>query len=142
MAVKEGAVMRKGIIIAVDFDGTLCENKYPEIGTAKSEIVNYLKVRKIYGDKLILWSCRVDEKLNEAVEWCKDKGLEFDAVNENLPEVIEAFGNDTRKIYADIYLDDRAIMLKIPKAQDHKKKRKEPETEKLGENTVIDDYID
>lgn len=100
-------------IIAVDFDGTLCTNEYPEIGEPNVKLIAYLIRRGVMGDRLILWSCRVDEKLQEAVKWCKAHGLEFDAVNENLPELIEAFGNDTRKIYADIYLDDRALRPKI-----------------------------
>ena len=102
--------MRDSTIIAVDFDGTLCENKYPEIGEPNTMLLNYLIKRREAGDKVILWTCRVDEKLQAAVEWCKDKGLVFDTVNENLPELIKAFNNDTRKIYADVYLDDRAAI--------------------------------
>lgn len=59
------------------------------------------------------WTCRVGERLQEAVEWCRGYGLEFDAVNENLPEIIECFGTDTRKVCADIYIDDK--MVKKPK---------------------------
>lgn len=94
-------------IIAVDFDGTLCENKYPEIGEPKNNMLDYVKVRREYGDKIILWTCRVGEMLENAVKWCAERGLEFDAVNENLPEVIESFGGDTRKIFANEYIDDR-----------------------------------
>lgn len=94
-------------IIAVDFDGTLCENKWPEIGTANEELIEYLRDRQKNGDKLILWTCRVDDMLRKAVEWCKEKELVFDAVNENLPEIVENFGSDTRKIFANEYIDDR-----------------------------------
>lgn len=94
-------------IIAVDFDGTLCENNWPEIGEANDELLEYLRNRKKDGDKLILWTCRIDEMLQKAVEWCADKGLIFDAINENLPEIIENFGSDTRKIFANEYIDDR-----------------------------------
>jgi hypothetical protein len=96
-------------IIAVDFDGTLCENKWPEIGAANEELIEYLRDRQKNGDKLILWTCRVDDMLRKAVEWCKEKGLVFDEVNENLPEIIESFGSDTRKIFANEYIDDRNI---------------------------------
>lgn len=96
-------------IIAVDFDGTLCENKWPEIGTPNEELIEYLRDRKKNGDKLILWTCRVDNMLREAVEWCKEKELIFDAVNENLPEIVKNFGSDTRKIFANEYIDDRNI---------------------------------
>lgn len=61
------------------------------------------------GDKIILWTCRVGDKLNEAVVWCYKHGLTFDAINENLPEIIEKFGCDSRKIFANYYLDDRAV---------------------------------
>ena len=94
-------------IIAVDFDGTLCENKWPEIGEANEELIDYLRDRQKNGDKLILWTCRVDDILQKAVEWCKEKELVFDAVNENLPEIVENFGSDTRKIFANEYIDDR-----------------------------------
>lgn len=94
-------------IIAVDFDGTLCENKYPEIGAPNQELIAYLKKRQAAGDKLVLWTCRIDEMLDNAVRWCRNKGLIFDSVNENLPSVIAEFGTDTRKIFANEYIDDR-----------------------------------
>lgn len=94
-------------IIAVDFDGTLCENAYPEIGAPVISVLDYVKGARKGGARVILWTCRVGLMLTEAVEWCRDHGLEFDAVNENLPEIIEAFGGDTRKIYADTYIDDK-----------------------------------
>lgn len=56
---------------------------------------------------MILWTCRVGDMLQKAVEWCKERNLVFDAVNENLPEIIESFGSDTRKIFANEYIDDR-----------------------------------
>lgn len=95
-------------IIAVDFDGTLCTNCYPYIGDPNLLLFDYLKIQKEHGSKIILWTCRAGEILDEAVAWCKDKGLTFDAVNENLPEIIEAFGSDTRKIFANEYIDDLA----------------------------------
>lgn len=94
-------------IIAVDFDGTLCENKWPEIGEPNLELIRQLKRERAAGAKLILWSCRVDDKLLAAVNWCGKQGLWFDAINENLPEVIEEFGSDTRKIFAHEYIDDK-----------------------------------
>lgn len=98
------------MIIAVDFDGTICENRYPEIGKENEDVIHYLILMKKLDYKLILWTCRVGERLKEAVSWCEERGLTFDAVNENLPEIIEAFGGDTRKIYADLYLDDRNFL--------------------------------
>ena len=96
-------------IIAVDFDGTLCENQWPDIGEPNYKLIWHLiEQQQKYGAKLILWTCRVGDKLIEALEWCGDRGLVFDAVNENLPDVVGWMGGDTRKIYADEYIDDRA----------------------------------
>lgn len=96
----------KSQIIAIDFDGVLCINNYPKIGEANEETITYFIRRKEEGDKLILWTCRKGIYLNNAIAWCRKRGLEFDAVNENLPEIIESFRGDTRKIYADLYFDD------------------------------------
>lgn len=102
-------------IIAVDFDGTLCENKWPEIGEANKEMITYLKDRQENGDKLILWTCRVDDMLKNAVDWSAEHGLIFDSVNENLPEIVASFGTDTRKIFANEYIDDRnCTKFKLP----------------------------
>ena len=101
----------KNKIIAVDFDGTLCKNKWPEIGEANKEMITYLKDRQANGYKLILWTCRVDDMLKNAISWSAEQGLVFDAVNENLPEIVASFGTDTRKIFANEYIDDRNAWL-------------------------------
>lgn len=93
-------------IIAVDFDGTLCENAWPDIGKPNYEMLAYIKNQQRQGAKIILWTCREGLKLDEALIWCSGHGLRFDAVNRNVPEIIEAFGGDCRKIYADVYIDD------------------------------------
>ena len=95
-------------IYAVDFDGTLCESKWPGIGAPNKKLIQHLIQCQKNGAKLILWTCRIDEKLQEAVDWCKKFGLEFDAVNDNLPENVERYGNNTRKIWATCYIDDLA----------------------------------
>ena len=99
-------------IVAVDFDGTLCENKYPEIGAPKKEVIQAIKDYQSFGWKIILWTCRNYEALDKAVEWCNNHGLHFDAVNTNLPEVQDTFGGDTRKVFADVYIDDKNVLLK------------------------------
>lgn len=97
-------------IIAVDFDGTLVEDKWPEIGKPNKEMFEFLKyLQKEHNIKLILWTSRTDRHLINAIEFCKAQGMEFDAINENLPEVKALTGRDTRKVYADIYLDDKSI---------------------------------
>ena len=95
--------------IAVDFDGTLCENKYPEIGEPKERVIQRVKFLQKEGAKLILWTCRNGQDLEDAVKWCLERGLAFDAINQNLPEIQELWGGDTRKVYADMYLDDKNV---------------------------------
>mgnify|MGYP003245409565 CR=1 FL=1 len=74
------------MIIAVDFDGTIVEHRYPEIGKEIPFAIDTLKMLQKEGHRLILWSVREDELLNEAVEFCRQRGLEFYAVNTNYPE--------------------------------------------------------
>ena len=100
-------------IIAVDFDGCLCENAWPGIGEAKQDVIDALLLRQKSGAKIILWTCRVDEQLSAAVRWCTRHGIVFDAINENLPVNVAAFGNDCRKVYADEYWDDKAVSMPL-----------------------------
>lgn len=97
-------------ILAVDFDGCLCTNAWPHIGDPNFKAIYELKKRKARGCKLILWTCRAGEQLDEAVQWSAQWGIHFDAINQNLPEVIELFGGDTRKIYANEYWDDKGVI--------------------------------
>lgn len=96
-------------IIAVDFDGTLCENEWPKIGAANEPLIEYLIEQQKAGNKVVLWTCRTGDLLDRAVRWCSIHGLYFDAVNENLSDVIEKMGGDSRKIFAHEYIDDLAI---------------------------------
>ena len=102
--------------IAVDFDGTLCFSKWPELGQPNEALIAYLRECKQNGNKLILWTCRAGEALSKAVEWCKEQNLEFDAVNDNLPEVIALYGNNSRKVTCDFYIDDKAMLPEMIKA--------------------------
>ena len=97
-------------IYAVDFDGTLCENTWPEIGKPNYLLIQTLKALRKKGNKVILWTCRTRDLLEEAIDWCKKQGLEFDAINENLPEMIGQFGSESRKVFADVYIDDKAVV--------------------------------
>lgn len=100
---------RRYVIYAVDFDGTLCKRIYPGIGEPNIELIRHLIKRRSQGNKIVLWTCRTGDRLKDAVEWCRGHGLEFDAVNENLPEMIDWHGNDSRKIFYDVLIDDKAI---------------------------------
>lgn len=98
------------MIIAVDFDGTLCCNAWPAIGAPRNGVIDYVLWRQKGGAKLILWTNRTGQRLDEAVAWCREQGIAFDAVNENLPEMVERFGGDCRKVFADEYLDDKNVL--------------------------------
>lgn len=98
-----------GIVIAVDFDGTLAVTKYPEIIKPIETTINVIRDAKSKGAIIILWTCREGKELEEAINWCKMNNVPIDYVNENVPERIKAWGNDCRKIGADVYIDDKAI---------------------------------
>jgi hypothetical protein len=94
--------------IAIDFDGCLCHNRWPEIGEPYIDVIEAAKAERASGTKLILWTCRCGELLEEAVDWCAGHGLVFDAVNEQVPELLNRYGTDSRKVFAEEYWDDRA----------------------------------
>ena len=104
------------MIIAVDFDGCLASaGTWPEVGEPNEALINWLICLRKRGDKVILWTCRADEALQKAVEFCKVHGLEFDAVNDNLEELKQQlYGNNSRKISADLYIDDKALKVEFP----------------------------
>ena len=96
------------IKIAVDFDGTIVEHEYPEIGKEKLFAFQTLKELEKKGAILILWTFRAGKELDEAVEYCKKNGIEFYAVNKSYPE--EIFDESvSRKINADIFIDDKNV---------------------------------
>jgi len=94
--------------IAVDFDGTIVEDKYPNIGKEIPFAIETLKKLQERGHLIILWTYREGKELQEAIDYCKKRGLEFYAVNKNFPEE-KPEHNMPRKINADIYIDDRNI---------------------------------
>lgn len=94
-------------IMAVDFDGTLVGDAFPEIGRERESLCNIVREFQSKGVKSILWTSRTGEHLEAAVKWCEEHDLHFDAVNENVAEVLELTGQDTRKVYADVYIDDK-----------------------------------
>lgn len=114
------------MIIAVDFDGILCENKFPEIGKPNYDMISLIRQLIDDGHEVILWTSRADEELNKAVRWCCDYGLRFCAVNENAPSNIEQYASKyprgTRKVYADIYIDDHNLMYDKTKVTNYLKK--------------------
>lgn len=101
----------KNKIIAVDFDGVLFTDGYPNVGEPIEK--NIAKIKELKKDnKIILWTCREGEPLDLAVKACAEQGLYFDAINKNLEYLIASWdGNDCRKIGADYYIDDRNISI-------------------------------
>lgn len=102
--------------VAVDFDGTLCTDAFPEIGEPKPLVIEYVKDLAAAGSKIILHTCRENGTrplLDEAVAFCKAQGIPLFAVNENPGNLHPArYGlspQDGRKVYADLYIDDKAV---------------------------------
>lgn len=103
-----------GKIIAVDFDGTICDSRYPGLGPPNMDVIRRLKDEQKNGAKLILWTSRSGDALKMAVDFCDCYGLRFDAVNDNLPESVALWGSNSRKVWADEYWDDKAQPPSLP----------------------------
>lgn len=97
------------MIIAVDFDGTIVTNEYPRIGREIPFAIDSLK-RLItdYHHQLILWTVREGKELEEAIEFCRNQGLEFYSINSNYP-LEEKISGQPRKLVADLFIDDRNL---------------------------------
>lgn len=101
-------IVEDALTIAVDFDGTIVEHKYPEIGEEMLFAFDTLKALKKKGHKLILWTFREGHYLKDAVDFCKSRGIEFYAVNKSYPEEVMD-KSISRKVNADIFIDDRNV---------------------------------
>lgn len=96
--------------IAVDFDGTIVEHRYPEIGKEIPFATQTLRMLLADGHKLILWSVREGRLLEEAIQWCKQRGVYFYAVNQDFEGDTPMKNPDfSRKLKADLFIDDRNI---------------------------------
>lgn len=108
-------IYEKGVymIVAVDFDGVLCEDKFPEIGEPRYDVISAVRQLIDKGHEVVLWTSRVEKELEAAVSWCEDRGLHFTAINENAPSnralYKDLYKTDPRKIYADVYIDDKSM---------------------------------
>ena len=124
------------MIIAVDFDGTIVENKYPDIGKEKTFAIQTLRTLQQEGNRLILFTSREGEKLDAAVEFCHKRGLDFYAVNSNQPDDA-LFKHHTAKVIADLYIDDRNLggipdWLTIYEVITHQRAKRAAERKKRG----------
>lgn len=116
--------MLKDKILAVDFDGTLSFADFPECGKPNVKLIEWLIECKKNGCKLILWTMREGKTLDDAVDWCIEHGLEFDAVNDNLEEMKQKYHNNPRKIFCDHYIDTSNIIPDYAIARHEQEKRK------------------
>ena len=99
----------KSYIIAVDFDGTIVEDAYPRIGKPMLFAFDSLKQLQSQGHRLVLWTYRHGKMLDEAVEFCRENGIEFYAVNSSFEDEKFEIGTQSRKIHADMFIDDRNL---------------------------------
>ena len=97
------------MIIAIDFDGTIVEHRYPQIGPEKPFAIQTLKMLIQDRHKLILWTVREGKLLQESVDWCRERGVEFYAVNRDYPEEKPEDEGFSRKLKADLFIDDRNL---------------------------------
>ena len=95
--------------IAVYFDGTIVEHRYPEIGREIPFAIDTLKMLSREGHRLILWSVREGHLLDEAIAWCRERGLEFYAANKDYPEEERNHDHYSRKLKVELFIDDRNI---------------------------------
>ena len=110
------------MIVAVDFDGILCRDEFPEIGAPNYDMISLVREIIDAGHEVVLWTSRADDRLVEAVRWCEDRGLHFCAVNDNAPsnraQCGHLYPNCTRKVYVDVYMDDKDARFRLTVAED------------------------
>ncbi|MDD7438593.1 MAG: hypothetical protein PUK66_07175 [Bacteroidales bacterium] len=97
------------MIIAVDFDGVINACEYPKVGVLVAETIKGMQWLKDQGHTLIIWTCREGDDLLQAINFMLERGVPFDGVNCNARSNIEKHSNDSRKVYADLYIDDRNL---------------------------------
>lgn len=101
---------KKSKIIALDFDGCLMTDKWPKLGEPIIHNINKVKEEIKRGAKIVLWTCRTGEALEQAVAFCEHFDIKLSGINENLPEIIDKYQGDSRKIMADEYWDDKSVL--------------------------------
>lgn len=109
-------IKREKMVVAVDFDGTIARTDFPKIIEPIPYAFDVLRV--LMNDKytsLILWTCREGKDLDDAINFCELYGITFDYVNENDKERTEYYGNNSRKIGADLYIDDKSAQSNVEK---------------------------
>ncbi len=97
------------MIIAIDFDGTIVEDRFPEIGNLRKDAQETIEQLHKDGHYIIIWTCRTGLRAVEAHAFLMENEIPFHQLNKSNPENVAKYGLDTRKVYADVYIDDKAI---------------------------------
>ena len=97
------------MIIAIDFDGTIVTDQYPAIGQLKPNAKEVIQQLKAEGHYIIIWTCRANDAMHHVHEFLIEQQIPFDRINKNNPENVKQYGSDTRKVYADVYIDDKGL---------------------------------
>lgn len=97
------------MIIAIDFDGTICHGKFPSIDGQQPDARDVINKLHADGHYLIIWTCRTRDYLTEAINWLLDQDIKFHRINAGNPENIAKYGNEGKKIYAHVYIDDKNL---------------------------------
>ena len=97
----------KKLTIAIDFDGTIVEHNYPDIGKLLPRADLFMRKLEADGHHIIIWTCREGAEAEKAKEFLKSSNIPFHSFNDNNPEHTKSYNNNSRKVYADIYIDDR-----------------------------------
>lgn len=101
---------KRPLVLSIDFDGTIVEEKFPDVGKIIPEAKKY--INKLYDDghHIVINTCRSGRYEGNAEAFLKRRGIKYHYINANMPFLIEQYGQDCRKISADIYIDDRCLM--------------------------------
>lgn len=97
------------MIIAVDFDGTINSAEWPALGRPLPFCADTLRKLKAAGHYIIIWTCREGKEQTAAVNWLLEHEIPFDRINDHYPANITKYGGDARKVFADLYIDDRQL---------------------------------
>lgn len=106
------------MILAIDFDGTIVTDRFPSVGELRPGAKRCINLLHSEGYYIIIWTCRTQNKALEVAQFLQENGIHFDKINESSPMNVEKYsGIDTRKVYADLYVDDRGL-IDIPSWQE------------------------
>ena len=101
---------KKQLVLSIDFDGTICELSFPQVGSLKKDADTYIRKLHQDGHTIIINTCRSGKYEGLAQDFLDENEIPYHYVNSNLPKMIELYGQDCRKISADIYIDDKCLM--------------------------------